>query len=295
MDTTTLSKTALATKMGIARSSLYYTSRMKSRDAPLLKKILVVHKEHPFYGHRRVAIELKTNKKKIRRIMKTYKVVPLQRKRKQPFKPDDQGNPPAKIPNRTKNLSFFRPYDAWAGDFTYFFFHGRMIYLATVIDLYMREIVGWHVAIRHTTNLIMEAFSDGTRRYHINPGIAHSDQGSEYMSQSYQALLAQGGTLISASAKGCPWQNGYQESFYSQFKLELGNVERYDTLGELVEAIAQQIFYYNTKRIHTALKMSPVTYHRIWNQKHPNTQNTPVGVSCVRTMPVREVCEPITV
>ena len=304
MDTTTLSKSALATQMGIARSSLYYTSRMKSRDAPLLEKILIVHAEHPFYGHRRIAMALKANHEPIRRIMKVNNIVPLQRKRKQPFKPDDQGNLPTKIPNQTKNVSFFRPNDAWAADFTYLSFRGRMVYLATTIDLCTREIVGWHIAIKHTAHLIIMALTDATTRHGVAPGVGHSDQGSEYMGEQYQALLLAQGTQPSASSKGCPWQNGYQESFYSQFKIELGNIERYDTLGELVEAIHQQIFYYNSKRIHTGLKMSPQEYKKQWQekntartakQKQQETKHTPGGVPCVHAVGAWEICKLTTI
>jgi len=62
------------------------------------------------------------------------------------------------------------------------------------------------------------------------------------------------------SAKSSPWQNGYQESFYSGFKLELGHPEIYPTLGELYEAIAAQIHYYNHRRIHSALKCPPAVF-----------------------------------
>jgi len=62
------------------------------------------------------------------------------------------------------------------------------------------------------------------------------------------------------SAQASPWQNGYQESFYSGFKLELGHPECYPVLGELIEAVAQQIHYYNYRRIHTALKCPPAVF-----------------------------------
>ena len=64
------------------------------------------------------------------------------------------------------------------------------------------------------------------------------------------------------SKKSSPWENAYQESFYSQFKLDLGRTDCFETLGELIEAIYLAIHYYNTKRIHTALKMPPLTYKK---------------------------------
>ena len=72
------------------------------------------------------------------------------------------------------------------------------------------------------------------------------------------------------SQKASPWQNGYKESFYSGFKLELGHPECYLTLGELIEAIAQQIHYYNNLRIHTALKCPPAVFaQRVLRTKQP--------------------------
>jgi transposase InsO family protein len=66
--------------------------------------------------------------------------------------------------------------------------------------------------------------------------------------------------MISRSAPGCPWENGYQESFYSQFKVDLGDPSRFKTLGELVYEIYQTIYVYNNTRIHSALRMSPVQF-----------------------------------
>jgi transposase InsO family protein len=92
------------------------------------------------------------------------------------------------------------------------------------------------------------------------PWIIHSDQGSEYCSQEHLDLLKEYKIQPSMSDKASPWQNGTQESFYSGFKLELGHPEIYPTVGELIEAIAKQIHYYNYLRIHTALRCPPVVF-----------------------------------
>lgn len=128
--------------------------------------------------------------------------------------------------------------------------------------------VGWAVAIKHCTELVAYALINAIENYPI-PGISHSDQGSEYRSEDYLNLLKSLGIKPSMSAKASPWQNGYQESFYSGFKLELGHPEIYPTLGELVEAIAGQIHYYNHQRIHTALKCPPA----IFAQRYLLTKN----------------------
>lgn len=90
------------------------------------------------------------------------------------------------------------------------------------------------------------------------PKIVHTDQGSEYCSKENISFLESLGIQISMSKKASPWENGYQESFYNNFKTDLGlEFDRFETLGELVEGIHQTITYYNKRRIHTALKMSP--------------------------------------
>lgn len=100
----------------------------------------------------------------------------------------------------------------------------------------------------------------GVKPQNIYRAMSHSDQGSEYRSKTYIALLKQFGAKPSMSHKASPWQNGKQEAFYSEFKLELGHPESYPTLGELIEAIARQIRYYNCERIHTALKCLPAAF-----------------------------------
>ncbi len=183
------------------------------------------------------------------------------------MKLDDLGKPETHIPNILKILCPIRPNVVWAGDFTYFWFQDRFWYLATVIDVYTREIVGWHIANHHTTALVIEAFKDAVRRTKGSPQYFHSDQGSEYVAGAYESLLESHGTKPSQSRKSSPWQNGVQESFYSQFKLELGDTRRFHHIGELIEAIHQQIAYYNTRRIHSAIKMPPVAFRNRHEQQ----------------------------
>ena len=83
---------------------------------------------------------------------------------------------------------------------------------------------------------------------------------SEYKSKTYCGLAQQAGITVSMSHKSSPWENGYQESFYSQFKVDLGDPGRFKTLGELTAAIYLVIYNYNNYRIHTALKMPPAIF-----------------------------------
>lgn len=248
-------KTQLAKELGIARQTLYYHPKQPDHDEQLKQQILAIMAEHPAYGQRRVALALKMNKKPIRRVMKLFGLRPRIR-RKYPQKPYDQGQPTTSIPNLGYQLCPLQPNVLWAGDFTYFWIGDRFIYLATVIDVYTREIVGWHIGNHHTTDLIQRAFSDALGRRGTTPKIFHSDQGSEYTSQLFMTMLKYYEVQPSHSKKSSPWQNGFQESLYANFKLEL-NPDHYLNQGQLIAAIHRQVHYYNTSRIHTALKMAP--------------------------------------
>jgi len=260
-------KTALAKELGVSRASLYYKPKKPPSDEALRAKITAVMEEHPAYGHRRVATALDMNNKPVIRVMRLFGLKPRIRRGVRFVKPEDIGRPETHIPNILKALCPVRANVVWAGDFTYFWHVDRFWYLATVIDVHTREIVGWHVANHHTTALIMEAFKDAVRRTEAAPKWFHSDQGSEYVAGAYESLLDLYGTTTSQSRKGSPWQNGFQESFYSGFKLELGDIRRFAHVGELIEAVHGQISYYNNRRIHSALDMPPVRYRERQKQK----------------------------
>lgn len=267
MTTLKTTKTALARKLGVSRASLYYKPKKPLSDEEEKNKIVAVMTQHPAYGARRVGWALGMNRKKTKRLMRAHGLKPKVRRGFHLVKPDDLGRPETRVENILKVLCPIRANVVWAGDFTYIWFQDRFWYVATVIDVYTREIVGWHIANHHTTSLIMDAFQDAVRRTGTAPTYFHSDQGSEYVSGAYESLLQSYGTTPSHSRKGSPWQNGYQESFYSNFKLELGDVRRFDHVGELIEAIHQQIRYYNNERIHSAHKMPPVTFRLRANQQ----------------------------
>ena len=270
-----MTKKALAKELRISRSSLYYKPKKPPCDEEDKKKIQSIMEQHPAYGHRRVAIALGMNHKKIQRLMHTYGLKPKLRRGFRLVKPDDLGKPETRVENVLKVLCPTQPNVVWAGDFTYLWFVDRFWYVATVIDVYAREIVGWHIANHHTTALIIDAFQDALRRTNTHPAYFHSDQGSEYVSGAYESLLEQCGTVSSHSRKSSPWQNGFQESFYANFKLELGDPKRFDHVGQLIEAVHRQIRYYNNERIHSALKMPPTAFRkqREWRILIPTIQS----------------------
>lgn len=260
------SKTQLAKQLGISRQSLYHQPKLPAKDLRLKAEIEKVMSDNKAYGHKRIAFALNINKKRVLRVMKLLGLKP-KRSRKKPKKPEDLGPAPMAIPNLIQGTIIETPNQVWVSDFTYLPYFGRFVYLATLEDVFTRQVVGWEAAVRHDTDLVAQALLGALSR-HPAPEICHSDQGSEYRSQIYLNLLKSSGISPSMSDKASPWQNGHKESFYSGFKLELGHPECCPTLGELIEAIARQIHYYNYQRIHTALKCPPAVFaQRIALQK----------------------------
>lgn len=191
--------------------------------------------------------------------MKIFGIKPYRRTAKKVYtKPKD-----SVFPNYLMSEIPLGPGDIYASDFTYVKYQGKWLYVATVLDVFTREIIGVSILNTHATQLVMNALSSAIL-HRAPPRIIHSDQGSEYCSKDYTTLVQKLDITQSMSAPGCPWENGYQESFYKGFKLDLGDPNRFETLGELVAAIYQTINYYNQKRIHSALKVPP----RLFKEQH---------------------------
>lgn len=244
--------------VGLAKSSYYHQSKMEIRDEKLKKKIEGVLDEMPSYGHKRIAIHLKRNKKVIIRVMNKFGIRPRRRKKKPWKKPNTE--PQGEFTNYLREEKIInKRSQVWVTDFTYFWFHTRYIYLATVMDRYTREVLGACVLSNHKISLVLNAFKSALEK-NPAPEIIHQDQGSEYTAEEFQEFCKSKKILPSYSDKGSPWQNGHQESFYDKFKIDLGDINRFGTLGEAVFAIHHQIWIYNHKRIHTSLKMSPVKF-----------------------------------
>ena len=248
----------VAKVFGFVRSSGYYQPTQNSKDVLLKEQILAVLVNHPSYGYRRIALTLGMGKKRVQRAMQLYKIKPYKRKGRW-RKRRDERNAPAPFSNHIRQQCPCVPNHIWVSDFTYIPFKKKFIYFATIMDLYTREIVGWHIANTHTKYLVMEAFFDAVVNQQMQrPKIIHSDQGVEYTSQDYTQLVQNFGVTVSMSTKASPWENGFQESFFNNFKTDLGlEFDRFEDTGQLVEAIHHTVHDYNHHRMHTTLKMPP--------------------------------------
>jgi len=252
-------KTVLAESANTSRRSLYYVPKQPVKDWHTKQLIESALRDHPSYGHKRLAKHLSINKKRVLRVMKIFGIKPYRRTTSKLYrKPKD-----SVFPNYLMTEEPRGPGDIYASDFTYIKYQDKWMYVATVLDVFTREIVGVSILNTHASQLVMNALSSAIL-HRAPPRIIHSDQGSEYASKDYAALIQRLDIKQSMSAPGCPWENGYQESFYKGFKLDLGDPNRYHSLGELVAAIYQTINYYNQSRIHSALKTSP----RLFKEQH---------------------------
>lgn len=255
-------KSAMARELGVSRSLLYYQHKQKKKDWDLKCEIEKVLRDYPSYGHKRLAIYLKVNKKRVLRVMKIFGIKPYRRRTKK-FK-YNKAKRDVEFPNLLITNCPLYPNHIWASDFTHIAYKGEWIYLATILDLFTRKIVGISVLTNHSNQLIFNALLSAVSNNKIAK-ILHSDRGSEYTSKDYAGLCLNLGIKQSMSKPGSPWENGYQESFYNQFKVDLGDPNRFNTLGELVYNIYRTIYIYNNNRIHTKLKMPPVEYGRLYN------------------------------
>lgn len=210
-------------------------------------------------------MELNIGKNRAQRVMQRYGLEAAASPHQCHYKRAKAVRPAPANVLRDEQIVATYPGHVWACDFTYLWCLGRWYYVATVIDLYTREIVGWGMSTRHDTKLILSALYDALSRQQT-PGYLHFDRGSEYLSAVHLELCDSLEITPSASDKGSPWQNGFQERFYGSFKTELGSLKTIASEGQLYEQIARALNYYNTKRIHTRLKTNPGQYRQNYNE-----------------------------
>lgn len=261
-------------KLGISRSSYYAPATVQQqRDQAAIAALLAAHVQHPLYGVRRLSLHLGWSENKARRIRSLAGVTiarPTKKKRYGKGTPAEILPAPNALKRFARYRNNLRPQDGlsytgmtdsggWVQDFTYLWFQRSWHYLAVVLDLKTRQIVGWKLGLRHSSELTLAALQAALTKYPA-PTILHSDQGSEYLSYKHQLVCDQYEITLSCSTKASPWQNGFMERWFGSFKPELGKLTQYQDLGQLYEAIALTVHYYNHDRIHLALGMSPAAY-----------------------------------
>jgi len=158
----------------------------------------------------------------------------------------------------------------WSCDLSYLKFKQRYYYLSIVKDIVSGAVVGFGLSTSHNAQLTIESIHQALDRSGNQPAlIVHFDQGTENLNQSTINFLKAHQLKISVSDKASPWQNCWVESFFSRFKAEVGNLNRFDNEGELIAYIYEYINYYNKDRIQLRLKMSPYQFIKHHQPNHP--------------------------
>lgn len=211
-------------------------------------------------GVRRITRRLRragwtVNHKRVARIMRDEGLAGYRpRKRRSLTRPDDAA---PEIPNLVGRLfDPDRPDVTWCGDITYIGTDEGWLYLATVIDLGSRRLLGWSLGDRHHATLVCDALraAAGARGVARMPGVIfHSDRGSEYTSRMFRGACQRLGLRQSASRSGSCLDNAVAESWFASLKVELTSRTRYATRDEARTAITRWIHYYNTDRLHSTL------------------------------------------
>ena len=148
-----------------------------------------------------------------------------------------------------------QPNQKWAGDITYLWTNEGWYYLAVVLDLYSRKVIGWAMSERMTAHLVCDALTMALfRRKHPKSVIVHTDRGSQSCSHDYQTLLREHGLICSMSAKGCCYDNACSESFFHSLKVEAIHGERFETRQQIRETVFEYVEVdYNRQRLHSYL------------------------------------------
>ena len=248
--------------LGEARSSFYHASTptaMQVADASLGELIEAVFRRHRRrYGYRRVGDELADQgvtcaPARVRRLMAQRALHALQPKNFLPKTSDGRADKPS------ANLLCGQPLpavpnQAWAGDITFIPTSTGWLYLAVVIDLCSRRIVGWSLADHMRSDLVLDALRQALQTRPSKDAIFHSDRGSQYGSAPFRKALAKAGLRQSMSARANPYDNAWTESFIGTLKHEMLQGGCFENASDARIEIFEYIDgYYNTHRKHSAL------------------------------------------
>jgi transposase InsO family protein len=253
----------------ISRASYYRSWKRREpkqeavavRDA--LQRLALKHRP---YGYRRIVRLLKRqgwviNHKRVLRMMREDNLLSIRRRRFVITTDSDHRH--HIYPNLARSMVVGGPDQLWASDITYVRLQQEFIYLAVILDVYSRRVVGWSISRSLESGLAVTALTMALTQRQPAPGLVHhSDRGVQYASNEYVAQLESYKVVISMSRPGNPYDNAWAESFMKTLKAEEVDGRRYRNFDEASESIAAFIeTIYNTQRLHSALNyLSPVEF-----------------------------------
>ncbi len=222
------------------------------------------------YGWPRIWKELhskgvRVGKDRIQQLMKQHGIK-ARGKRRYVLTTDSRHNLPIAPNLLDRNFQPEQPNAVWTGDITYIGTDEGWLYLAAVIDLHSRQVVGWSMAPHMQTCLVADALRMAWFRRHPGPGlIFHSDRGSQYCSHTFQSVLTEYGMKSSMSRKGNCWDNAPTESLWGSLKVGRLHGMRFETRRQAMDEVIDWLTFYNHKRLHSTLGyISPMQFENNW-------------------------------
>jgi transposase InsO family protein len=248
------------TRQGYYASAKRPDSARSASDAALLGKVQEVHAESERrYGSPRILQQLRRTGIRVgkRRVERAMRSLGLRARTKRQFRITTAANPSHRVEPNVLGRRFVasRPNERWVTDITYVQTEQGWCYLAAILDLYSRAVVGWALDATLCTNLPLAALDHALKRRQPGPGLLHhSDRGCQYTSFEYREALRNSGIAVSMSRKGNCWDNAVAESFFSTLKLELVHGRRWSDRAELRSALFEYIeIFYNRRRLHSSI------------------------------------------
>ena len=234
-------------------------SRRAQHDLTVLRRLQVVHADsRRTYGRPRLQRALRQEGVRVgeRRVRRLMRLAGLRARGRRRYRVTTNSRHEARVARNHLSRAFAvaRPNRVWAGDITALWTSEGWLYLAVLLDLASRRVVGWAADDTMETDLPLAALRTALGRRHVRRGLLHhSDRGVQYASTRYQALLRQHHIRTSMSRKGNCWDNAISESFFHTLKTELTHHIKFTTREEAKKIIFEYIeIFYNRKRLHSA-------------------------------------------
>jgi putative transposase len=253
-----------------------------ARRRHLSAEALVVHIRAVYaanrgaYGWPRIWRELhaqgiRVGKQRVQRLMQQHGIRARGRRRFRLMTTDSRHSLPIAPNLLNRNFTVAAPNQAWTGDITYIPTGDGWLFLAVVIDLFSRRVVGWSMKPEMRSSLVIDALEMAwlQRRPDKSTGrIFHSDRGSQYASHEFSQVLQTCGIAASMSRKGNCWDNSPSEALFASLKVERLHGQRFETIREAKDETLAWLLWYNQSRMHSTLNyVSPNQFEQQWQQR----------------------------
>jgi putative transposase len=240
--------------LALSRASVYYRPReVPERDLLLMRRIDELHLEAPYYGARKLAVQLRREghaigRKHVRMLMRRMGIEALYRKPRTSI-PARQA---AIYPYLLEKRVIKRPNEAWASDITYVPMAHGFLYLMAIIDLASRKVLAWRVSNTLTADFCVEALEEALAKF-APPDIFNTDQGSQFTSEEWLTPLKAAGVAISMDGKGRWIDNVFIERLWRSVKYEEVYLRGYANGHEAHRCLSKYFAFYNARRVHETL------------------------------------------